>query len=173
MSRFIASMYKKSVFDIDYEKLKDKGIKCLVFDIDNTLAKFFDEYTLDTVKEKLDFLKKDFKVVLMSNNLENRVKKVAKQLDTDYVSFAMKPSRRGLRHIARKFSYTKKEMVMIGDQLLTDVWCGNRYGIMTILVDPLNQKDLTITGLNRRIEKLIFKRHEKEGLGRGKYYESK
>ena len=46
----------------------------------------------------------------------------------------------------------KKEMCMIGDQIVTDVLAGNRFKIMTILVDPLGEKDLKITGLNRKIE---------------------
>ena len=41
-----------------------------------------------------------------------------------------------------------------------------------ILVDPLGEKDLKITGLNRKIEEKIVKRYEKRGLfERGKYYE--
>ena len=31
-------MYKKNIFDIDYNKLKEMGIKCIVFDLDNTLG---------------------------------------------------------------------------------------------------------------------------------------
>ena len=61
---------------------------------------------------------------------------------------------------------------MIGDQIVTDVLAGNRFKIMTILVDPLGEKDLKITGLNRKIEEKIVKRYEKRGLfERGKYYE--
>ena len=63
-------------------------------------------------------------------------------------------------------------MCMIGDQIVTDVLAGNRFRIMTILVDPLGEKDLKITGLNRKIEAKIVKRYEKRGLfERGKYYE--
>ena len=61
---------------------------------------------------------------------------------------------------------------MIGDQIVTDVLAGNRFKIMTILVDPLGEKDLKITGLNRKVEEKIVKRYEKRGLfERGKYYE--
>ena len=37
MSKFIPNMYKKDIFSIDYSFLKDKGIKVLLFDFDNTL----------------------------------------------------------------------------------------------------------------------------------------
>ena len=63
-------------------------------------------------------------------------------------------------------------MVMIGDQVVTDVLAGKRFHIKTILVDPLGKADLKITGLNRFIENIILKRYSKKGVfERGKYYE--
>ena len=84
----------------------------------------------------------------------------------------MKPSTRGLRKIKRNYNLKKKEMCMIGDQIVTDILAGNRFKIMTILVDPLGTKDLKITGINRKLEARIVKRYEKKGIfERGKYYE--
>ena len=83
----------------------------------------------------------------------------------------MKPSIRSLIVIKNKFKLKKKEMCIIGDQIVTDILAGNRYRIKTILVDPLGEKDLKITGLNRKIEAKIVKKYEKRGLfERGKYY---
>ena len=62
-------------------------------------------------------------------------------------------------------------MCMIGDQIVTDVLAGNRFRIMTVLVDPLGDADLKITGLNRKIEAKIIKKYTKAGIfERGKYY---
>ena len=61
---------------------------------------------------------------------------------------------------------------MIGDQIVTDILSGNKFRIMTILVDPLGKKDLKITGLNRQIEAKIVRHYQKRGVfERGKYYE--
>ena len=63
-------------------------------------------------------------------------------------------------------------MVIIGDQIVTDILAGRRFNIKTILVDPLGEKDLKITSLNRKIEARIVKRYKEKGiLERGKYYE--
>jgi len=63
-------------------------------------------------------------------------------------------------------------MVMIGDQIVTDIQAGNRFGILTILVDPLGKKDLKITGLNRFLENKIIKYYSKDKIfERGNYYE--
>ena len=77
-----------------------------------------------------------------------------------------------LRRVKRNYNLKKKEMVIIGDQIVTDVFAGNRFRIKTILVDPLGEKDLKITGLNRKIEARIISKYEKRGIfERGKYYE--
>ena len=35
--KFVPDMYSKNVSEINYQKLKSIGIKCLLFDLDNTL----------------------------------------------------------------------------------------------------------------------------------------
>ena len=32
LDKFVPDMYLKSVYDIDYAKLKKKGIKCIIFE---------------------------------------------------------------------------------------------------------------------------------------------
>ena len=63
-------------------------------------------------------------------------------------------------------------MCIIGDQLLTDVFSGKKYKIMTILVDPMGNRDLKVTRINRIIENIIIKRYNNKGIfKRGDYYE--
>lgn len=61
-------------------------------------------------------------------------------------------------------------MVIIGDQVVTDILVGNRKKILTILVDPILNHDLKITGFNRMVEKILNK---KNGIIKGQYYEKK
>ena len=132
VQRFVPIIYKKSVLDINYKKLKEQEIKCLLFDLDN----------------------------------------VCSIIDIAFISFSMKPTSRCFKKVSKKYGYNKKEMCIIGDQLLTDILGGNNYGIKTILVEPLNNNDLKITKLNRVIENLIFKKLATKGfLERGIYYE--
>jgi HAD superfamily phosphatase (TIGR01668 family) len=56
------------------------------------------------------------------------------------------------------------EVVVIGDQLLTDVLGGNRVGLHTILVVPVAQTDGLVTRFNRKIERRIMKNMKKKGL---------
>lgn len=171
MNLFRPDMYKKDIFEIDYQKLKDKGIKCLIFDLDNTLGLLEHERCPVKTKKLLKGLQKDFLILISSNNTKKRIKPYLKDLGIGGVAFSLKPLTRGLRKIKRNYGLKKKEMVMIGDQIVTDILSGNKFKIMTILVDPLGKKDLKITGLNRAIETKIIKYYNKRGLfERGKYY---
>ncbi len=168
----IPDMYKQSIFDINYPLLKEKGIRCLIFDLDNTLALYDDKECPEKVIQLVEELKKDFKVLIISNNVKKRIEPYEKALGVDSISFALKPLTKGLRQVIKKHKLKKEEMVMIGDQIPTDILSGKRFKIMTILVEPLAKKDLKITSLNRLFEKRIIKHYEKKGVfKKGEYYE--
>ena len=172
MRLFQPTIYKKSIFDIDYARLKKLGITCLVFDLDNTLGLIEHKNCPRNVKKLIQELKEDFLVLICSNNTRRRIKPYLDDLCIGGVCWSFKPSIFGLVRIKKNYHLFKKEMCIIGDQMVTDVLAGNRFHIMTVLVDPLGEKDLKITGINRELEKKIISRYQKKGVfERGKYYE--
>lgn len=172
MNLFKPTMYKKDIFEIDYQKLKEMGITCLIFDLDNTLGLIDQKKCPVRVKKLIRRLQKDFLILINSNNTKRRLEPYLKELGIGGYSFALKPLVKNLSKIKRRYNLKKKEMVMIGDQIVTDILSGNKFRIMTILVDPLGKKDLKITGLNRQIEAKIVRHYQKRGVfERGKYYE--
>lgn len=173
MYKYIPKMYKKSIFDINYDKLKNKNIKCLIFDLDNTLLLMEKTIPDKKVCHLIRKLKKDFKVYILSNNTNReRLNRVGNALGIDYVLFAMKPFSHGFKKIIKKTSLSNKEICIIGDQMMTDILGGNKLGIYTILVEPLSTKDLKITSFNRFLESKKILKLEKMGLfKRGEFYE--
>lgn len=170
--RYRPEIYQKDIFHIPYRQLKKKGIRVLIFDLDNTLAAVEEHRTSPKVIQLFRTLQKDFKIFILSNNYPKRVSLFAKNLDVISVSFALKPLLFGYRRVRRIAHVSKDEMAMIGDQLLTDVWSAHRFGILAILVDPLSKKDLKVTSINRRIEQKIFDHYQKKKIfERGNYYE--
>lgn len=170
--RFYPNMYQKNIQDINYKKLKKLGIICLIFDLDNTIALIDQHVITDDTKRLLMELKNDFQIIIISNNITKRVKSYADYLECDFVANAAKPLSKGYQKIKKKYGLKKEEMCMIGDQIVTDIYGGNHYGMFTILVDPLGKKDLKITSLNRFIEKKILKHYEKKQImKKGEYYE--
>ena len=166
MNKIIPDMYKKSIFEIDYKKLKDKyNIKVLLFDFDNTIIEH-KNYNLnkDTI-ELFKNLKKDFIIYIVSNSLNSsKLSKLCKELDLPYIGASFKPLSFGYNRLKFK-SIKNSEICTIGDQILTDVFGSKRKGYFSILIDPLNQKNEVIfSKMNRLIENRIFKK-------RGKYYD--
>ena len=172
MRLFRPDVYQKSIFEINYSRLKELCITCLVFDLDNTLGKLDHKKSPYKVKELIRSLQNDFLVLICSNNTRRRVEPFFKDLGIGGVYFSFKPTTLGLAKIKRRYRLKKKEMCIIGDQMVTDILAGNRFHIMTVLVDPMSEKELMITGVNREIESRIIRRYQKRGVfERGKYYE--
>lgn len=167
----LPDIYKKSIYDIDYVKLKKEGITCLIFDLDNTLGKVNQMSVPLKTRKLIKNLQKDFLVLIISNNFKTRIKPYLETLGVGGVSFALKPFNFSLIKIKRNYKLNKKEMVIIGDQLITDVLCGKSFNIKTVLVDPYGDNDYRITKLNRVFENFILNRYEKKGkFKRGVYY---
>ncbi len=61
--------------------------------------------------------------------------------------------------------YEKSEILIVGDQLMTDIWGGNKFKIYSILVDPIDAStDKKVAKwINRRIEKSRLKKYIKKG----------
>ncbi len=168
VSIFRPMMYQKNIYTIDYNKLKQKKIEMLIFDLDNTLLKVGNELPDNETIELFKRLKKDFKIVIASNNIQKKVGKIAEILGCDYLYSLMKPTKRIKKFIDKKYNIDYAKIAIIGDQVMTDIFVGNRIGLFTVLVDPLGQKDYKITFLNRYIEKRIM---NKIKIKKGEYYE--
>ena len=97
ISQFYPDEWVDSTFEIDYEKLYKRGFRGILFDIDNTLVQH-DAPADSRAGKLLQKLKKlGFRICLVSNNKESRVKKFARELGIDYIFCANKPSRKGFR----------------------------------------------------------------------------
>ena len=67
-------------------------------------------------------------VVVVSNNNEQRVAKALEKFDLDFVARALKPFSKGLKEGAKKLNLHPSELVMVGDQLMTDIKATNANG---------------------------------------------
>jgi uncharacterized protein len=171
--RFVPDIYVKSIYYINYDRLWKNGVRCLLFDMDNTITPCYINKPTKRLKMLFDELKdKGFKIIIMSNAPKHRIDPFKNYLLVDGCSFSLKPKKDRYVKIMEKFKFKNTEVAAIGDQLLTDIWGANRMDIKSILVNPLTPKDHTVTILNRFIEKIIYNRLSTlELLKRGKYYE--
>ncbi|WP_156291136.1 YqeG family HAD IIIA-type phosphatase [Oceanobacillus salinisoli] len=164
INRFLPNEYVKSIFDIHPDKLKEKGIKGIITDLDNTLVAWDVQDATPEVMEWFKLMKKhDIQVTIISNNNLQRVKIFSEPLDIPFIYSARKPLRRAFKRVQKQMNLKKEEIVVIGDQLLTDVLGGNNAGLYTILVVPIVQTDGKITRMNRKIERIILNNLRNKG----------
>ena len=173
MEFYVPDIYKKSIYDIDYKKLKNNGIKCILFDLDNTIIKYKQKEPTKESLELINSLKElGFKVILYSNGMNKRVKSFGESFDIEYYAFCKKPQDKKLKQLLKDLKYNESEVVIIGDQIMTDILLGNTVGITSILTEPIAKKEFIFTKINRRKENKIIKKLSKLDLFyRGKYYE--
>ena len=173
MEIFLPDKYYKNIYEINYQKLKENGIKCLLFDLDNTLVPPHVDKPNKKIRDLFDNLKElGFKVIIMSNSGKKRLTPFKDELIIDCSASSFKPLKKKFLKILKEYKLDISEIAIIGDQLLTDILGGNRAGITTILVNPISKKDIIYTKLNRKLEKFIEKRLlKKELFNRGKYYD--
>ncbi len=171
MDKYRPLKYQKSVMDIDYVRLYKEGIRVLLFDVDNTLVAYYHENLDNNIVSLIKKLQKKFKIFVVSNSINHKkIKRVARTLNVDYMYFSLKPLPFRVKKKIRK--YDRKEVAIIGDQIMTDVLVGNRLGIQTILIDKLSEKETAATSINRFFEKRKIAKLEKEKKFKlGDYYE--
>lgn len=154
LNRFFPNIYIKSIYDLPLEDLKRNSIDTLVFDIDNTICPYDiaepDDNILDLF---LNFKKLGFKICILSNNNRKRIKLFNKNLKVYAVYKAGKPGIKKLKMILKKMNSKVENSAMIGDQIFTDIWCGNRANMYTILTEPICNRDQLITKVKRGLEK--------------------
>ena len=173
MEKYIPDVYQKSIYNIDYTKLKEKGIHCLLFDLDNTLVPYSVKKPDDKIVELFSQLKElGFRVILFSNSGKKRLRTFKEELEVDCCASARKPHTKSFYRVLKEYHLKEDEVAVIGDQMMTDVLGGNRVGITTILVNPISVRDPFWTMPNRMLEKRMMKKLRNHDLFfRGRYYE--
>lgn len=164
--RLLPEQVVRSVFDIDLEALRARGVRGIIADLDNTLAGARTPAASPEMAEWLDRVRRrGFRVVIVSNNRRARVSAFAAPLGIPFISSARKPFSRSFRQAMELMGLSAGEVAVVGDQLLTDVLGGRRLGLHTILVSPIAPREEGLaTQINRWIERWARSRLLKKGL---------
>lgn len=153
-------LYLKDVTQITMEMLSKNNIKGLILDVDNTLIDL-ERNMKPEVKEWVKNLKsKGIKFCIVSNtNKLDKVKEVSEILQIPYFYFAKKPFKSGFMNAKKEMNLNENNIAAVGDQIMTDILGANRCKMFSILVEPINEKDIFITRIKRPIEKYIINRY--------------
>ena len=159
LSSLIPDHYYRNIFNIDLEQLQRNNIKGIICDIDNTIVPYKKRSLKEKVVNWFDTIQDEgFKVCLVSNGMDSRVNFFSKELDIPAIGQAIKPRKKAYQHAIEILKLDKPQIVVIGDQIFTDILGGNRLELETILVNPMDKNEFFITRLVRKFEGLVFKR---------------
>ncbi|MBR1884483.1 MAG: YqeG family HAD IIIA-type phosphatase [Clostridia bacterium] len=168
LERFYPSFVYSSVIDIPYSLFEKNGIKAVIFDMDNTLVNskyIYDEKVKIWLK---DLKEKGIKVCILSNTPNyKKVEQIGKELSMPYLHRALKPWSFGFKKALKILNEPKESIAIIGDQVFTDVYGGNRFGIKTILVEPIDKNEFFITKMKRPVERLVIKKYKERVESKG------
>ncbi len=159
MKYFNPDFKYKAMEDIDLDVLSKKGVLGIILDIDNTLVEphtpVADKRAEDFVKKLKDF---GFKICIVSNNIPKRAKMFADSLTLPFVCDKNKPSKQPFYLALDILKLDAKNVAVVGDQVLTDVWGAKRMKMVSVLLNPICDKEEWFVKLKRKIENLLVKR---------------
>lgn len=149
----------EAVYQLNHQSLKKHGIRAVMVDLDNTLIAWNNP---DGTPELHAWLKEmqenEIKIIVVSNNKQERVAKAVEKFGVDYIWRAMKPFATGINKALAQFNESPENVVMVGDQLMTDIRAAHRAGVKSILVKPLVESDAWNTKFNRWRERRVWKK---------------
>lgn len=158
LNYFKPSIYLESYKKINIESLRNSGIKLVMCDMDNTLIGWNERIpNTDIINFVKSVYSHNMEFVLFSNNIRSRVENFAKKAGIkNYFWDCKKPLLGKMKLVRKLLPYKESEIVLIGDQLITDVLVANRSHIKSILVTPLSRNDGG-SKIVRFLEKIIIK----------------
>ena len=161
-SRWIPTFYAPTLFEVTPDFFQRQHIQYICCDLDNTLAPF-DEMTPRPMVKKWvkNLMDAGLTFLIISNNDEQRVQPFAASLGVDYLAKTGKPFQDKLLMFLKQKGYPKDKVMVVGDQLLTDVWLANRLGMKSLFTEKLVAYDHWPTKPNRFIEAFLKKRYHR------------
>lgn len=166
---FCPAVYAEHVSELRPEHLLERGIRHVFLDLDNTLTPWRSREVADEVEGWLAKGRAAGLRFCILSNTRNmaRLQALSERLDVPYVRARMKPSRRGFLLGMDRLGATPQDSAMVGDQLFTDIWGGNRVGMLTIWVRPLHPREFFGTKISRLLERCILRWVRRAEMPRG------
>ena len=160
-----ANYHYKAFQDIPFSLLKEKGIKYIISDIDQTIVSQSNNLLSESMQKKVEevqslFGKESF--CLLTNEPSEERTKYFNLFDMDVIDSKKdkKPCINAFLNASNYFgnNISVDTICFIGDRVFTDIIGANNAGMITIRVDVLDTKsDSFITSILRHIEKIYIK----------------
>lgn len=142
--------------DITPQLLKEYKITAIFLDVDNTLSPPSSQIVYDGVEKWLKEIHSlGISIVICSNNYKRRVEPFAKGLGLDCVAMSLKPLPHGFNKAKKKLLKNSDNILVVGDQIFTDILGANLGGMKSALLVPQSPEKGISIRIRRRLERPI------------------
>lgn len=163
-NKYIPYATAKSIYEIDIDFFVKENVKVLLMDLDNTLDSYRLYHPTERAVELIHKIQEAGIIpIIVSNNKGKRVSTYANDLNVIYINSAAKPFAFRIRKFIKKHGWDIKDVMLVGDQMVTDVACAKRLGVRVILTEKIVKEDQWTTHFNRFFGRKIRRYHAKRG----------
>ncbi len=156
-SLFLPDEYHDDIYSVDIQQLAQNGVRGFVCDIDNTLEPYETPEPSPRLRAWLRRLEAaGISCSFVSNNDSERVVLFNRSLGFYAHAKSSKPGTKYLKAAMKAMGTTKRDTVMLGDQIFTDVLAGRLAGMYCILVKPIRDKRTPLFRFKRALEKPLL-----------------
>ena len=155
--------YRFPTFDaVSAEFLSSIGVRGVILDVDNTLEPYEHPVPGEHVTRWLHSLwERGIRTSIVSNNNRERIELFNENIGMPAYVNAGKPFKKNLIRAMNAMGTGKRDTILMGDQVFTDVWAAHNAGIKAILVPPINDKRDLLTRFKRWLERPVLRKYER------------
>ena len=136
---FLPGAVTDAVTDIHPQWLRDRSIRLLMLDFDNTIVPYTTSIPTKKVESWLrEMLSSDIQLCVVSNSKRDRVKIFCEKYGLPCITHAKKPFSKGIRECLQRYAVPAAEAALVGDQIFTDTLGANGCGVVPILVKAID-----------------------------------
>ena len=163
-NKFIPFAHAQSIYEVPNDFYLNNGVKLLLIDLDNTLDSYRCRVPSERAISKVREIKETgVEPVIVSNNRELRVKGYADKANVECIYSARKPFSKRIRKFYEEKGFRAEEVMLVGDQLMTDVLAARGAHIRVVLTEKLVKEDQWTTHINRLMDRPIRRHLRRKG----------
>jgi HAD superfamily phosphatase (TIGR01668 family) len=119
-----------SIYELDPHELYDKGIRLILADLDNTIARYRQSEPDEALRHWARGVQEaGITLFVLSNGRRPQRSRRFCEGFLPYISHASKPHAKNFHRAMKECGAAPEETIIIGDQIFTDVWGGHNAGI--------------------------------------------
>ena len=141
----LPSLMADSLTDLTPQLLRERGVKLLMMDFDNTIVPYTTDVPTEKMKDWISMMQaSDILLCVVSNSKRDRVRQFCRKYDLPCITHARKPFSTGIRQCLEKFGLPAGQCALVGDQIYTDTLGANCAGVRSILIRAINNHNLLL-----------------------------